>query len=232
MRFSLLFVAAALAVAGCGRTVSHTLFDWERGTGYVSGGVVPYAAFPRDAGVDAGYGYSVTMPPLLPVSVCGFFGILVLDAETGGSGELAGTLAPYLVAPGAVSGVSDEERHIVSELALDLTFTETFHDDTALGGQLEYESWLLGIRLGGPARYVPSYTLFGGWGWHKFEFENRPHARVEGPYVGAGLAFHLNENCRIGLEYERQFYTHYVRPWTPSGGAEQVRLKVTGAWYF
>ncbi len=155
---------------------AHKLFDWERGTGYVSGGIVPYAAFPRDTGIDTGYGYSVTMPPLMPVSAAVFYALVQIPTGPDMPDEPFETLFGM----GGITGVEDQDRHVISELALDLTFVQTFHNDTTFGGQLEYESWLLGVRLGGPARYVPSYTLTAGWGWHKFEFESRPHARVEG----------------------------------------------------
>ena len=100
------------------------------------------------------------------------------------------------------------------------------------GGKVNYESWLLGVRLGGPQRWCPSYSLAAGWGFHKFECDSRVDSRVEGPYLGAALQFFLTREVKLLLEFRRHFFTTNQSGGPVADGARQGVVAVTGSWYF
>jgi hypothetical protein len=217
--------AALLAAAGCARPPSDYLVKWEYGMGYASlGGVLQTNFAGNEKGIEPGSGWSITMPPLLPVSIA------ALQAGTVG-GDPAQALNAILSAS-AVSGVADQSRVLVSEASLDVTFSESWHRDADFGGHIEYESWLLGVRFGGPERYVPSYSFSGGWGWHKFECDSRPNASAEGPYLGAALQFFIVREVRIIAELRRHFFTADIVGDPPRDGAWQGVIGVTVEWSF
>ena len=86
--------------------------------------------------------------------------------------------------------------------------------------------------LGDPQRYTPSYFACAGWGWYRFEFDNRAKAHAEGPYIGCGLQFCLREDIKVTAGYMRSFYTSEVEPTVPGDHSGQFSIGLTGSWYF
>jgi len=232
MRFRSLFAVALalLCAAGCGQDANGPLRNWEHGIGYISMGVVAHSRFAGDEkGIEPGTGWSITVPPLLPVSVAALGAALWLEGQ-GGTGTLG--IAPEILAPSLISGVSDEKRHVVSEFSMEVTFSESWHDDVDFGGRVNYESWLIGFRASGPERYMPSYSFTAGWGFHRFEMDSRPDARAEGPYLGAALQIFVDREVRLLAEMRRHFFTTDISGDPPEDGAWQAVIGITGAWHF
>jgi len=222
-----------VCASGCTQLAEDYLLDWEHGIGYISAGAVVHSRFAGDEkGIEPGTGWSITMPPLLPISGIGVCAVAAIEMEGGGDGSLTTGLAPILVAPGLVAGVSDQDRHLVSEFSIDLTFSESWHDDVDFGGRVNYESWLLGFRASGPERYTPSYSFTAGWGWHRLESDSRPDAKAEGPYLGAALQVFLCREVRVMAEMRRHFFTTDIRGDPPADGAWQAVIGAMVGWEF
>jgi hypothetical protein len=217
--------------------------------GRVGVGAVGHAAFfGKVGGVSSGSGVAFDIPPLVPISsaycVVGALVVatpfLVIEGALGGDGSFSGEvvgdvlekLADDALAPEVLRhGLTDPERHYISDFSLDLSFSETWHRDRAFGGELEYSAFMLGVRFGGPRRYVPRYYVCGGFGWFDFDFDNRPDAGVPGPYVGAGLEVFPRENLSLALDWKGHFFFGDDDAGAPvDGGASQTSLLFSWYW--
>ncbi|MHC5058527.1 MAG: hypothetical protein ACYTKD_28040 [Planctomycetota bacterium] len=207
--------------------------EWQRRFGYFSVGLARADFFGDVKGVDGGTGVTVYAPPMIPVSFAAVAGAVVTGIVGGAvearirdelseegfevdpdpeltSGFMESTLHDIgntmLTTEGMKSGVSDSRRRYVSDFSVDLSVSHTVHNDLAYGGDLEFTSWLLGVRLAGPRRYRPRYYACGGVGWHSLDCDLRPDADVFGPYAGGGLELFVSENTALGLEYRAVFF--------------------------
>ena len=126
---AVLMVTAASG-GGCGYGSQTTAdYFWENAMGSASAGVVTHSSFVGNSiGIEPGVGWTVTMPPLLPVIV----GAIVLD-PAGALDSLAGLEyfgggtadGPNFV---TVSGVQDTFYKVIAEISLEVTFSESWHD--------------------------------------------------------------------------------------------------------
>jgi len=205
--------------------------------GYVSAGAVVHTSFPG-SDVSPGQGFSITVPPLMPVAVGAYtaaiasvFGVAVVASQAG-SVDLSGVdLDLEFLEPLAMSGVSDQDRLLIAEMSVDLTFTMTFQE-RADGSDLTHSVWMLGARVAGPERYTPSYSFGAGYAFHSFDFDNASDDSAGGPYVSAALQYYFpEEEIRLFCEYRRMYYVRAPES-LPDDGVSQVVIGLTGQWYF
>ncbi len=196
------FLAAFLA-AGCPSTVPYETRDGDyvrrvvpetpARFGSFSMGIIPRADFYGNIdGLGPGHGATATFPLSEGVVVTAIVVVVVaaiaVAIAEGGGGDLGGLGGDWGSGNWDIdswhSGLGDPSREIISELSFDFTFSGARHQDLLAGGKLDYFAFLLGMRLGGPRRYVPRYYLSGGWGVYSFNYDNRPYARVTGAVCG------------------------------------------------
>ena len=136
-------------------------------------------------------------------------------------------------------GISRPEAEFISEASIELGLSHTRHDDEESGGSLNYTSLILGARLAGPRFKVPRIYVNGGFGWHWFEYDNRPDASVPGPYVGVGAEFFTRQEffstllrySSTTIEYRASFYFGEDEAGVPvDGGAQSLALMFGFYW--
>jgi len=211
--------------------------------GSFSAGAIVHADFYGNVdGLDPGHGGTLTFPLSEGVVTTAVVVVVVAAialALAEGGADLSGLNCPGGGGGGGGgwaseewhSGFGDPTREIISELSFDFTFSGTRHQDRAFGGKLDYFAFLLGMRLGGPRRYRPRYYLSGGWGVYSFNYDNRPYARVTGPYVGGGLELFPSPNVALGLDYKVHYYFGDDDAGVPvDGGCGQLAALVTWYW--
>jgi len=250
LRTTVVPVLAAFLAAGCPNAVPHVTREGnyvrrvvpltpER-FGSFSMGIIPRADFYGNVdGLAPGHGATATFPFSGGVVVTAIVAVVVAAmavaiAEGGGGslGSFGGDWGgPNLDPDSWHSGVGDHTREIISELSFDFTFAGTRHQDLLAGGKLDYFAFLLGMRLGGPRRYVPRYYLSGGWGVYSFNFDNRPYARVTGPYLGGGLEWFPQPDVALGLDYKVHYYFGDDDAGVPVDGA-CGQLSAQATWYW
>jgi len=251
LRAAALIGVAALIFSGCMHAVPCETRDGDyvrrfvpqtpESFGCLSAGAIVHADFYGNVdGLGPGHGGTLTFP--LSEGVVTTAAVVVIVAAVAvaladGGGDLSG-LGDFVSAAGDGcdaddwhSGFGDPTREIISELSFDFTFSGTRHQDRAFGGKLDYFAFLLGMRLGGPRRYRPRYYLSGGWGVYSFNYDNRPYARVTGPYVGGGLELFPNPDVALGLDYKVHYYFGDDDAGVPVDGAcGQFAAQVTWYW--
>jgi hypothetical protein len=184
--------------------IERTVPGPVEGFGYLSTGYVARAdLYGEIDGIEPGTGWTATLPLAPGMLYVALVAALVVAAAEGGvdldlSGLDSGTGGEELWH----SGMSDPTHIVISELSFDFTFTSTHHRDSLQGGYLDYSAILVGMRLGGPRRYVPRYYFTGGWGWYGFRYDERTEAHVTGPYVGGGLELFADPRITFGLDYK------------------------------
>jgi hypothetical protein len=221
--------------------------------GSLSVGIIPRADFYGNIdGLEPGHGATVTFPLSKGIVASAVVVVIVAAlayalAEGGGgswsggggggggwSGSGGGSGGPVSGEEESSfwhSGVGDQSHEIISELSFDFTFSGTRHQDRDFGGKLDYFAFLLGMRLGGPRRYVPRYYLSGGWGVYSFNYDNRAYARVTGPYVGGGLEWFPQPDVALGLDYKVHYYFGDDDAGVPVDGAcGQLSAQATLYW--
>ncbi|MHC4506405.1 MAG: hypothetical protein ACYTFI_24180, partial [Planctomycetota bacterium] len=120
--------------------------------GYFSVGAVAHAKFFGEIkGVDSGSGFTITVPPLVPVAFMCVATVAVIEAYGEGDGSLTAGAASAFEDPAIWrSGVIDRRHHVITDFSLDLSYSSTRHTDTAFGGRLDYDAIILGMRFAGP----------------------------------------------------------------------------------
>ena len=183
--------------------IERTVPGPTEGFGYVSAGYVARAdLYGEIDGIEPGTGWTVTLPLAPGTLYVALVAVLVLAAAEGG-GDLSGL--DFVAGSDEViwhSGMSDPRHFVISELSFDLTFSTSRHRDSQEGGSLDYSAFLVGMRLGGPRRYVPRYYFTGGWGWYGFRYDERTEAHVTGPYMGGGLELFADPRITFGVDYK------------------------------
>jgi hypothetical protein len=241
---------AALLLAGCLDVAPYEMRDGDyvrrvvpqtpERFGSFSTGVIARADFYGNIdGLEPGYGGTATFPltegVVMTAAVVVIIAAVAIAMAGGEGGDLGNLGGDWGGGSWDVddwhSGVGDPSREIISELSFDFTFSGTRHRDRLAGGDLDYFAFLLGMRLGGPRRYVPRYYLSGGWGVYSFNYDNRPYARVTGPYVGAGLEWFAEPNVSAGLDYKVHYYFGDDDSGVPVDGA-CGQLSAQIAWYW
>lgn len=236
---------AAFVFSGCMSVAPHDTRTAEgiervvpgpsRGFGYFSPGFIARSDFYGEFdGIEAGTGGTVTFPLAPGILYVALVAVLLAAAAEGGADlDLSGLDIGSGGGDGQVwhSGFSDPSNVLLSELSFDFTFSGTRHRDNLLGGHLNYQSFLLGMRIGGPRRYVPRYYFSGGWGWYGFQYDNRPDAHVSGPYVGGGLELFVDPHFAVGLDYKGHYYFGDDKAGKPVDGAcGQLSANITFYW--
>ncbi len=240
---------AAFVCAGCLMIVPYETREGDylrrveaaptEGFGSFSLGYVSRADFYGNVdGLEPGKGFTTTVPlakGLLAVAAVTVLLVAVAAAASAGGGDLdlsglgggGGGGDPTMWH----SGVADQSREIISDLSFDFTLSRTWFRDELFGGELDYFAFLVGMRLGGPRRYVPRYYFTGGYGVYSFGYDNRPDARVTGPYVGGGIEFFPESNVALGLDYKVHYYFGDDDAGVPVDGAcGQLSAQVTWYW--
>jgi len=217
--------------------------------GRIGVGVVAHSGFFGGVkGVSSGTGVVIDVPPLVPVisaiyllgTVAVAVPLFIAEGSVGGDGSFArevvgdvsAGLAESVLTPEALGhGLEFPERRYISEFSLDASYAGTWHHDRAFGGDLEYSAFLIGVRFGGPRRYVPRYYVCGGFGWFDFDYDNRPNASLPGPYVGGGLEVFPNESLSLALDWRGHFFfgDDDARA-RVEGGASQTSLVFSWYW--
>ncbi|MHC4506725.1 MAG: hypothetical protein ACYTFI_25830 [Planctomycetota bacterium] len=188
--------------------IERTVPGPVEGFGYLSAGYVARAdLYGEIDGIEPGSGWTTTLPLAPGTLYVALVAVVVVAAASGdgGGGDLQAL--DLLDLDGLDegtwhSGMSDPRHVVVSELSFDLTFSTSRHRDSQEGGSLDYTAVLVGMRLGGPRRYVPRYYFTGGWGWYGFRYDERTEAHVRGPYVGGGLELFADPWVALGLDYK------------------------------
>lgn len=243
LRLLSLPVAATFILAGClavapyetrtDRYVERVAPAPPGGFGYLSIGAIARADFFGNVdGLEPGTGGTVTFPLSEGVLAVAAVTVLLVAAAVAAEGELdlSGLGGPSREGTWD-SGISDPSRVVISECSFDFTMSRTWHEDKLFGGQLDYFAFLLGMRLGGPRRYVPRYYFSGGYGFYSFGYDNRPDARVTGPYVGGGLEVFADPGMTLGLDYKVHYYFGDDEEGDPVDGAcGQLSANITWYW--
>jgi len=203
------------------------------GFGYFSAGVVARAdLYGEIDGIEPGTGWTATLPLAPGTLYVALVAVIVVAAAEGV--DLSGVPSfdsGTLDEEDWHSGMSDPARIVISELSFDFTFTGTHHRDSLEGGDLDYFAFLVGMRLGGPRRYVPRYYGSAGWGWYAFRYGNRTNADVHGPYIGGGLELFANPGFTAGLDYKVHYYLGDDDEGDPVEGA-CGQASVNFTWYW
>jgi len=216
---------------------------WTKGFGYASVGLTGYADFFGEInGIAPGAGATLNIPLAPgPILVAGALVLVVaaaadgsfdLDFSGGGGGGGGPSYEPTYSEydPFWHGGFANPEGEIFSDLAFDLTFAASSHNDMTHGGMLNYASAMIGARLGGSRSYAPRFYLTGGWGIYVLNYESRPNATVNGPYMGGGLEF-LIDNVALAIDYKGQFYFgNDVAGMPVDGGARLVSFLYSFYW--
>jgi hypothetical protein len=236
---------AAFLCAGCFTIIPYQTREGDQlkrfepapveGFGSFSVGYVTRADFLGNVdGLGTGSGLTTTIPlseGILAVAFVTVLLVAVAAASDGSHVDLGG------VGPGGGSssdwhsGVSDQSREIISDLSFDFTISRTWFEDEQFGGDLDYFAFLFGVRLGGPRRYKPRYYFTGGYGYYSFGYDNRPDARVTGPYLGGGLEWFPDSSVALGLDYKVHYYFGDDEAGVPVDGANgQLSAQITWYW--
>ena len=235
-----LIAGAALVTAGCYARPGpppppgaqpYQAPSWQGGFGYASIGPVVHADFFGEIkGLEPGRGFTVTVPPFAP-AVFVFYAIAVVDVLEGGDGAGFDILADAVGEEAFTSGFRDPSRRYISDFSIDLSLAGSRHEDRDFGGSLDYRCILLGVRLGGPRRYIPRYYFSGGLGWFDFDYDNRPDAGVAGPYWGVGLELFHGPNLALGVDYKAHYYFGNDDEGEPvDGGARHLAVVMSFYW--
>jgi len=237
---------AAFLLTGCFRVVPYEKREGDyirrvepapmEGFGSFSLGYVARADFLGNVdGLDHGSGFTTTVPlsrGMLAVAAVTVLLVAVAAAAGDGTGIDIGSPGAGDVDPSFWhSGVSDQSREVISDLSFDFTFSRTWYEDELYGGELDYFAFLLGLRLGGPRRYRPRYYFTGGYGYYSFGYDNRPDARVTGPYVGGGLEWFPEPDVALNIDYKVHYYFGDDDLGVPVDGA-CGQLSAQIAWYW
>ena len=215
--------------------VERTVPGPVEGFGYLSAGLVARAdLYGEIDGIEPGTGATVTFPLAPGMLYVALVAALVVAAAEGGVDlDLSGLDSSG--GPGGEeiwhSGMSDPSHVVISELSFDFTFTGTHHRDSLEGGYLDYTAFLVGMRLGGPRRYVPRYYACGGWGWYGLRYDNRTEAHVTGPYVGGGLELFADPRITFGVDYKVHYCIGEDEEGEPVNGATGL-LSANVTWYW
>ena len=207
-----------------------------KGFGYVSGGWIAYADFSDGlTGVEPGTGYTVTIPPLVPVAVlCSVFELFGnAYSVISGEGDVTWVSDDFWRwDPSHMCGVTDPSASPVCEVSVDLTFSRSHHEDQAHGGSLTHNSILLGIRAAARTRHVRGY-LSTGCGRHSLHPTGaRPRVKgAWGPYVGLGLEVLAGRNLALGVDAKGLLFSgRDVAGGRARATARQIAVSATVYW--
>jgi hypothetical protein len=213
------------------RPVPPKIYD---GFGYFSVGGVAHAKFFGEIeGVDSGTGFTITVPPIFPVAFACVATALVLDVANEGQGNLADAVSAFDDPAIWRSGIIDPAHHVISDFSLDLSYSSTTHCDTAFGGSLDYDAIMIGVRFGGPRRFVPRYYLMVGYGRYSFSYSSieRANASINGLYWGGGLELFLASPLALGVDYKVHHYFGDDDDGQPvDGGARHLAVLISLYW--
>ncbi len=203
--------------------------------GYFSVGAVAHAKFFGEIkGLDSGSGFTITVPPIVPLAFMCVATVAIIEAYGEGDGSLTAGAASAFDDPAIWrSGVIDPRHHVITDFSLDLSYSSTRHNDTAFGGSLDYDAVILGVRFAGPRRFVPRYYFVAGYGLYYFDYTapERVDASVGGPYWGGGLELCSGSPFSFAVDYKVHHYFGDDDEGEPvEGGVGQLAILMSLYW--
>lgn len=169
-------------------------------------------------GISDGAGFSLEIPATLPAWL--LYGLLVdpvavfapLAAETWSSG---------------LAGEGLRTSPLLDEVSFDFFWSRSSHQTESLG-DLEYNRYALGLRVGGPAgaNWVRA-GLSVGCAWHDLNFDAGGRKTLFGPYAALGLD--LRPFAEAGLSIRFQARWDWASGLDDTGGVLRERAFAAGA---
>lgn len=177
--------------------------------GYLTAGVQFHVDYTGGFGLEAGTGWSVSVPPMVPLvfaaDIALIGGMICLAASAEGVAIYADLGDGMLLIPPDdpaiwTSGIRDASG-LMSEVSWELTAEGSHHGpDSAF-------RLLAGLKVAANRETVLRSYGCGGWSWHWIDVASGADIPGNGPYLGGGLEFFPGPTGCVGLDAR----WHWVR---------------------